>query len=131
MTAFDYTAVKSDAYAIVQDFGSPCAVTKSNVADNNPTQPWRQPQTTGYTTVMGVAVLVPPSSTQTLGASTALQDLVRRKVADAFIFVASDNTDIGDFDLLTFNGLDWRIDHVEKLDPAGTGPILFFLGAAR
>lgn len=129
--AFDYAAVKADAYATVQDFGAACAVTKTNTASANALQPWRSPQPTGFTVVMGVAVLVPPSSTQTLGASTELQDLVKRKVADAFIFVPTNSDDVSDFDLLTFGGVDWRIDHVERLDPAGTGPLLFFLGASR
>lgn len=130
----DYTELATEAQTLVAGTGRSVTFVQLDRDPADPSKPWRgasDPRATPESTVAGSAVFVEPSSATALGMSTEIVDsLVKR--SEAIMIVALGPTvtaDLQDYDEVIDGSKTWRIEGVEKLQPADV-VLLYFVGVA-
>ncbi|MBA3352278.1 MAG: hypothetical protein H0U23_07625 [Blastocatellia bacterium] len=130
--AFDWSDDIAGALEDIAEFGRVVSFVKFKTTTADPDKPLEGPAAPIVEAlVTGVSALfVEPSSVVRLGSSTSSEGLWKSSLKIALVGYDGVN-DWGIFDRLTDTDLtEWKIQHVDKLQPGST-PILFFVGLAR
>lgn len=104
---------------------------------SDPEKPWRgaaDPRGAGSTRVNGAAVVVPPSSLQSLGMSTSSVETMVQRAEQIMIAVVEGGAGapaLEGFTEVEDNGTYWRITSIEALRPGEGVAILYFIGVRR
>jgi len=133
MALVDYTALQATARDLVNQAGRPVTFVQLEETPSDANEPWRgavAPRAAANLEVSGDAVAVPPSSATQLGFSSTNEDFVQRAEQILIAVVDAGQPDIDEFDEVIDGATRWKINAVEKLQPAGTS-LLFFVSVRR
>lgn len=133
MATIDYVALQKTARGLVNDLGRPVTFVQLTETPADPSEPWRgadTPRNPAATEVPGDAVAVPPSSASQLGFTNLDSDFVKRAEQIFIAVVDAGQPDIEEFDEVIDGATTWKINAVEKLQPATT-TLLFFVSVRR
>jgi len=129
--AFDYAPVLATAQELVAEFGKTVTLRRLNSTPPDPETPWLPPENPRAdlaATLSIPAVMVEPSSLQTLGVNTTLVDWLPRAQQVAIIANAADLTAFSEF--VDSDSTVWSVVGVSTLNPGGTR-LLHYVGVSR
>lgn len=131
--SIDYVELAATARGLVNDLGRPMIFVQLEETPTDANEPWRgnaTPRSPANSEVNGDAVAVPPSSAVTLGFSSDDENFVKR--AEQILIAVTDlgSPDISEYDEVVDGTERWRINAVEKLQPAAE-TLLYFVSVRR
>lgn len=126
----DFSRQVASARRSIAAKGRPVTFLKLPTGVADPEDPLSGPATNPVSVAGVPAVFVPPSSASALGMGASAAELFKSCTAIAMVATV-DGHDFYNFDFVTdFDNKDWKIHHVEKLQPAEQ-TILYFIGLKR
>lgn len=128
---FDYAAIAQTALELVTEFGKAITLRRLDTTPPDADMPWRgpvDPRATPAEELDVAAVMVEPSSLQTLGVNVKLIDWLPRAQQIAIIASTSDLSAFSE--LVDTDTSVWRCVGVSALNPAGTR-LLHYVGVTR
>lgn len=124
--SLDYDALALQVSTLLEQLGRDMTFVFTAEPTVPSSMPWRDQEV--ETTASGHGVAVPPSSASQLGFTATNAEWVKRSEQ---IIIAYSATDISFCTkIVDSDGSEWRVQGVEKLQPAETR-LLFFLGVVR
>lgn len=132
--AFDYAPIQITAADLVADFGRSITLTKFNVTEQDPANPYlgsTNPRLSPLATVTTFGVGVNPLQAERLGITTRDSELIKRS-EQIYIIAPGDafTEDLKTFDEVTDGAEKWKITLVETLRP-GDLTLLYYVGVMR
>lgn len=127
----DYVKLQATAARLLAKNGRSITFIAHNVTPGNAAKPWDGPadaRATPASTSVQNAVMVEPSSDTQLGLTSMQSDLFKR--SEKIFIVSAGTTDLEQFQEILDNGVYWKIDVIQTLQPGST-VVLSFVGVKR